>query len=168
MSRPLWQVNLTQALRQRSETPRVAIVGVGHELNGDDAAGLMVVRALQSALPPLDHVLLVDAGPAPENTTGLLRRFAPDLVVLVDAAQMDEPPGTVRWLCWQETTGISASTHTLPLHMLAQFLVSELGCEVALLGIQPASNQVDAPLSPVVEDAVDAVAAGMAAALSAG
>ena len=50
--------------------------------------------------------------------------------------------------------------------MLAQFLVSELGCEVALLGIQPASNQVDAPLSPVVEDAVDAVAAGMAAALS--
>lgn len=168
MSRPRWQVSLIQALHQRSDALRVAIVGVGHELNGDDAAGLAVVRALKSALPPVDRVLIVDAGPAPENTTGLLRRFAPDLVLLIDAAQMDEPPGSIRWLDWQETTGVSASTHTLPLHMLARYLVEEFCCEVALLGIQPAANLVDAPLSPVVQDAVDAVAAGMAAALSAG
>jgi len=166
MSKPRWQASLNQTLRQRSNPPRVAVVGVGHELNGDDAAGLAVVRALKSALSPCDRVLLVDAGPAPENTTGLLRQFAPDLVLLIDAAQMDEPPGGVRWLCWQETTGISASTHTLPLHMLAQYLVAEFGCEVALLGIQPAANAINAPLSAVVEDAVDGVAAGGGAALS--
>lgn len=50
--------------------------------------------------------------------------------------------------------------------MLAQYLVAEFGCEVALLGIQPAANAINAPLSAVVEDAVDAVAAGVAAALS--
>ena len=166
MSRPRWQASLSQTLHRRSSPPRVAVVGVGHELNGDDVAGLAVVRALSPALAPSDRVLIVDAGPAPENTTGLLRRFAPDLVLLVDAAQMDAPPGAVRWLDWQETTGISASTHTLPLHLLARYLVVELGCEVALLGIQPAANVPGAPLSPEVEEAVDAVAAGLAAALS--
>ena len=166
MSKPRWQVNLTQALRQRSNTPRVAIVGVGHELNGDDAAGLMVVRALKAALPPCDRMLIVDAGPAPENTTGTLRRFAPDLVLLIDAAQMDEPPGEVRWIDWRDTTGVSASTHTLPLHLLARYLVAELGCNVALIGIQPAANLIVAPISSIVEDAVDAVAAGIAAALT--
>jgi len=166
MLKPRWQVSLSQTLHRRSSPPRVAVVGIGHELSGDDAAGLAVVRALKGALAPAERVLLVDAGPAPENTTGLLRRFAPDLVLLVDAAQMDEPPGAVRWLDWQETSGVSASTHTLPLHMLARYLVAELSCEVALLGIQPAGNMIGAPLSPEVEEAVDAVAAGLAAALS--
>lgn len=166
MSRPRWQASLSQTLHRRSNPLRVAVVGVGHELNGDDVAGLAVVRALSPALASSDRVLIVDAGPAPENTTGLLRRFAPDLVLLVDAAQMDAPPGAVCWLDWQETTGISASTHTLPLHLLARYLVAELGCEVALLGIQPAANVPGAPLSPEVEEAVDAVAAGLAAALS--
>lgn len=166
MSKPRWQASLNQTLRRRSDPLRVVVVGVGHELSGDDAAGLAVVRALKSALAPSDRVLLVDAGPAPENTTGLLRRFAPDLVLLIDAAQMNEPPGEVRWLDWQETTGVGASTHTLPLHLLARYLVAELCCEVALLGIQPAANEVGAPLSPVVEEAVDALAAGLAAALS--
>lgn len=166
MSRPRWQVSLRQALRQRSETPRVAIVGVGHALSGDDAAGLAAVRALEAALEPNDRLLLVDAGSAPENASGLLRRFAPDLVLLIDAAQMDEPPGAVRWLDWQEITGVSASTHTLPLHLLARYLMTELGCIVSLIGIQPATNALDAPLSPDVQDAVEAVAAGLAAALA--
>jgi len=79
---------------------------------------------------------------------------------------MDEPPGAVRWLDWQEITGVSASTHTLPLHLLARYLMTELGCIVSLLGIQPATNALDAPLSPDVQDAVEAVAAGLAAALA--
>ncbi len=52
--------------------------------------------------------------PCPENCTGAVLRFAPDLVVLVDAAEMGEAPATIRWLDWQETTGLSASPPTLP------------------------------------------------------
>ena len=70
---------------------------------------------------------------------------------------MGELPGTVRWLAWQETSGVSASTHTLPLHMLSLYLHEELGCEIALIGIQPAGNTMFAPLSEVVREAVDRV-----------
>lgn len=105
---------------------------------------------------------MIDAGIAPENQTGPIRRFAPDLVVMIDAAQMDEPPGTIRWLDWAETDGLSASTHTLPPYLLAKFLAAETGCAVGLIGIQPAQNGFGAPLSAVMAAAVEAVVNGVA------
>ncbi len=134
-------------------------MGVGQEFGGDDAAGILVARRLLSAAR--DDVLIIEAGAAPENQTGALRKFAPDLVVFVDAAQMNAEAGTIRWLDWRDTTGISASTHTLPPYMLAQYLTAELGCEVALIGIQPMSNAFDAPPSAAVMDAVEQVVDGL-------
>ena len=66
------------------------------------------------------------------------------------------------WLEWQETDGLSASTHTLPPRVLAQYLTSELGCEVALVGIQPADTTMGAPLSQTAQAAVQAVAQALA------
>lgn len=154
-----WQTALKQTLLQHKGEPRVAIVGVGHELRGDDAAGLAVVRALE----PLarDNLMLVAGGPAPENVTGPLRRFNPSLILFVDAADIGAAPGTIRCLCWGDLDGVSASTHTLPLNVLARYLRATIGCEVALLGVQPAETGLDAPLSPAVAAAVEEMAAGL-------
>lgn len=132
-------------------------MGVGHELRGDDAVGLIVARKLKRLLAYQVHILVIEAGAAPENATAPLRKFAPDLVLLVDAAQFNETPGTVRMLSWEQTTGLSACTHMLPPHMIARFLHTELGCEVALLGIQPAHTTLCAGLSPTIRTAVDGV-----------
>ncbi len=161
---------LRRRLPQPSGLPRVAVVGVGQELRGDDAAGVMVARALiearggaerdhhGSANGERDHTApplrVTEGGAAPENCTGTLRRFQPDLVIFIDAAQMDLEPGAVRWLDGQEIAGFSASTHTLPLDMLAHYLEAELGCQVAFLGIQPAGTSFDGGLSPAVAQAV--------------
>ena len=66
------------------------------------------------------------------------------------------------WLAWQETDGLSASTHNLPPRVLAQYLTSELGCEVALVGIQPADTTMGAPLSPAAQAAVQSVTQALA------
>jgi hydrogenase 3 maturation protease len=108
---------------------------------------------------------VLEGGLAPENLTGAIRRFAPDLVLLVDAAEMGEPAGAVRWLSWQDTTGVSAATHALPPYMVAQFLASELDCEVALIGIQPQETAFGASLSPPVQRAVRTVTRGLTALL---
>jgi hydrogenase 3 maturation protease len=172
MSKLSWMDSLAEKLAQLSRDqpdklarpPRLAIVGLGHELRGDDAAGLLVARQLvqvwqQRSWPPAgDRLLIIEAGHAPENHTGPIRRFAPDLVLMVDAAQMNEPPGRIHWLAWQEISGLSASTHTMPLYMLAKYLTSELGCDVALIGIQSADTALGAPLSPPVQRAVNQVA----------
>ena len=141
---------------------RVAVLGVGNELNGDDGAGVRVVRALAARLAATPGLLLIDGGVAPENFTGPIRRFRPDLIVEIDAAHQDQPPGTIAWIDWREADGMSASTHTLPPSVLASYLTADLGCQMALIGVQPASLEMGQPLSPAVAAAVDRLAAQMA------
>ncbi len=169
MSKPCWNDSARQKLQSLSKPdrpPRVAIMGIGSEVRGDDAAGVMVACELAAHRDAPPTVCIVEAGAAPENFTGRLRRFDPDLVLLIDAAQMNEPIGAVRWIDWRDTSGLSASTHTLPLHVLAEFLVNELDCEVALIGIQPRDTAIAVSLSPGVQRAVDEVARELQAMLS--
>lgn len=146
---------------------RVALLGVGNDTHGDDGAGVSVVRALAPRLASAPSVLLIDAGVAPENFTGPLRRFRPDLIIEVDAADQGAQPGTVAWIDWRDADGVSASTHTLPPSVLASFLVAELGCEIRLIGIQPATLDDGEPLSPAVAAAVTDLVSTLSAWLTA-
>jgi len=137
---------------------RVAILGVGNDMNGDDGAGVWVARALAARLPATPNVLVVDGGTAPESFTGPIRRFGPELVVEIDAAHLDRPAGTVEWVDWHDADGMSASTHTLPPSVLAHFLSADLGCRVVLIGIQPATLDMGRGLSPEVAAAVESLA----------
>ncbi len=152
----------------------MVVVGIGQELNGDDAAGMAVARALSKkqragssdALRPVPFSLLVvEAAHAPENCTGVIRRFTPDLVILVDAAAMGDAPGTVRWLSWQDTEGLAGSTHTLSPFVLARYLADELSCDVGLIGIQPQDVSFGAPVSAPVRRGIRSVVRGLASLL---
>jgi hydrogenase 3 maturation protease len=149
---------LRQAIQRalgKAEPPlRLAILGVGQELRGDDAAGILLVRALAAKLPKAENLLLIEAGPTPENFTGPLRRFQPDLIILVDIAWMEAEPGALRWLTPDEIEGVSALTHTLPLSVVAKYLAGEIGCEVRILAIQPVQVEFTAPVSKEVVDAI--------------
>jgi hydrogenase 3 maturation protease len=155
-----WKKSLNQLLDQRrtesGKSPRVAVVGVGNPMRSDDAAGVLVARALSQRewATNTDRVLILEAGQAPENRTGELRKFAPDLVLIVDAADMGATPGTIQWIPEESIDGMSASTHSLPLSLLARYLKLELNCAVMLLGIQADSNEVGERVSPEVLHAV--------------
>ena len=128
---------------------------------------MQIVRGLDQKLPEQSRRkspirgewLLVEAGQAPENFSGTLRRFQPDLVILIDAADMGQSAGSVACLDWREAGGWSASTHNLPMNMLSAFLVSELDCQVMVLGIQPAQIGMGQPLSRQVELAEEEIIA---------
>ena len=136
--------------------PRVAILGVGNVQRSDDAAGMLVIRELarRTGGNEREGLLIVEGGSAPENRTAELRRFAPELVILVDAADMGEAPGTIRWIAEDEIDGMSASTHSLPLSMLAHYVTLECNCPVRILGIQATSNHVGERVCPEVMQAV--------------
>jgi hydrogenase 3 maturation protease len=139
-------------------------MGIGNEFRADDAAGMLVAHGLQKHdifVLEKDSMLAIPAGHAPENATGELRGFKPHLILLVDAADMGELPGTVRWITMEEISGMSASTHSLPLSMLGCYLILEFNCQIALLGIQPACNDFDGPVSPEVLRAVDEIVNGI-------
>ena len=156
-----WQLRLRSLLPKQPDPAdrpqRLSLIGIGNELGGDDAAGVVVIKRLQALLSDRSALQLINAGAAPENITGAVRRFQPGAIVLFDAADFGGDPGEVSLLDWRETTGFSASTHSLPLHVFSAYLSSELGCPVVLVGIQPFHLDFDAPLSLPVEQAVEGI-----------
>lgn len=159
-----WQTSLRRTLAKATpvdQPSRVAVIGIGSELGGDDAAGVELAERISARAAGREDILVIDGGPAPENVTGPVRRFRPDVVVMVDAVQMGRDPGTIDRVDWRRAEGLSASTHTLPLNCLAAYLAGELACEVVLLGIQPAQRGFGEPLSPPVRQAVDRLADGL-------
>lgn len=155
-----WQELLNRSLNQLSASDRplrLAIVGVGQELRGDDAVGVFLARALKSRTELGGNVKVIDAGSAPENITGLLKRFHPGLVMFFDAAYMDEIPGSVRWLNWELVSSTSTSTHTLPLDILAEYLKLELNCEVFLIGIQPKNIALTSHMTDEMYSAIESI-----------
>ena len=134
-------------------------MGVGNDLRRDDSAGLLVVRALleNEGVANMPDLLVLEGGSAPENHTGKIRAFQPELVLFIDAAQMNATPGTIKWIPLDSIDGMSASSHSLPLSVLAHFLTLEFDCKVAILGIQPEQNGIGGKLNPLVHTAVNEI-----------
>lgn len=141
-----------------AETRRLAILGIGHRLRRDDAAGPAVCDRMRADLGFHPGVLVVDGGPAPENCIGALRAFDPDLVIVVDAARMGAEPGTVRRLDLAEAGRCGVTTHTLPLPTFCRHLGGTLDCEVIFVGIEPGDTSFGESLTPSVEAAVERLA----------
>lgn len=153
MSKKFWQAQLQAILNQK--TKRLAIIGIGHELRGDDAVGVMIARQLQEQLQERDNLLILDAGVAPENITGQLRRFKPDIVLLIDAVDTGQDAGMIAMIDLDsKLVERVASTHTISLRLFADYLQTEFGCAVYLLGIQPMYTIFQQPLSSSVQSSI--------------
>ena len=129
------------------------MLGVGNELNGDDAAGLLTVRALKKYLVEDDQVLVLETGPAPENFTSAVTRFHPDWVLVVDAARLGYMSGVIACIDLDEVSHGNTATHGITLSMLGRYLVTETSCRFTVLGIQVGQTGFDEPMTPSVERA---------------
>jgi len=153
MSRRSWRVSINRSIRTVRATKgvlRVAVLGVGNELNGDDAAGLLAIRSLRKFHLPAERFLVLETGLAPENFTAAVIRFAPTWVLVVDAARVGLPPGRVAWLEMDELDGVGVATHGLPLSMVGRYLAAQTGCYCSVLGIQVGQTAFDHALTPAV------------------
>ena len=124
------------------DAPKVALLGIGSEICGDDAVGPLVLQYLKKNKPSLGNKTRVKAflgGTAPENITGEIKKFHPTHVVMVDAADMGLTPGGVAFIDPKRVAGVSFSTHRLPTTIIAEYLTYCISCEVIIIGVQPKS-----------------------------
>lgn len=121
-----------------------AILGVGNPLRRDDGVGVWVAERMRGT-----GWEVIVAGSSVENALGLVRRLAPDLLVVVDAAEMGLPPGSVRRLPHEASERMLGSTHGLPLPLLLGKVKDRVG-EIVLIGIQPADRSLGEGLTPPV------------------
>jgi len=136
---------------------RLAIVGVGSGMRGDDAAGSAVIKTMKTRVKS-KNVLLLEAGVSPESLTQKIRRFGPSHVIIIDAADFGGKPGEMAVSAPDSTSGFSFSTHSMPLSILSEYIEKGLGAKVLLIGIQPKEVRFGKRMSAEVRAAIPALA----------
>ena len=142
----------------------VVVMGIGNPLRGDDAAGSLAARRIES----LPGVCVIDAQDVPEEFLVRVVDQQPDTVVLIDSVDMDSAPGSVAFLDRDQVARYWPSTHRMPLGLLMEVLEQETYALVIGIGIQPAHTELLKPLSSAVAASVARVAEMLNGALGRG
>ena len=131
------------------------LLTVGNGMMGDDGAGVLLAQMLGDQ--PLEDWRVVNGGSAPENVLHWLREMDAQRVLVVDAADMNLPPGSIRRINADRLEDpFLMTTHTLPLTFLIESL-REFVPQVDLIGIQPNIVAFGFPMSEEVRLAVGQV-----------
>jgi hydrogenase maturation protease len=138
------------------------VLGVGNTLLGDEGVGVHALRFLrtQRLAPVVD---LVDGGTLGFSLAGLLSEA--EQVIVIDAAEMHAPPGTLRQFEGEEMDQFlarrkSSTAHEVSLYdlLVVGHLTGGLPQRRALVAVQPSEFGWIEALSPEVEQALPRVA----------
>lgn len=142
-------------------TGRVVLVGVGNPLRGDDAAGCHLARALVGE----PGITVLECEDTPERELLRITAGHPDTVVLADAVRLGAPAGAVAVLEAEALARYTATTHRVPLALVAGVIRHWCHARIVVLAIEPGDMDIGAGLSPAVQRTVTALAAVVRAAL---
>ncbi len=145
------------------------LLGVGNTLLSDDGVGCFIADRFDRF--PSDSLSsdsfssggwrafgwrAFRGGTAPENFTAPIRRLEPEILVIVDAADMGLRPGSIRIIPPDQIDDTSIGTHMLPLSHLIHYLSSDIP-EILFIGIQPETIGPGEGLSSAAETAAEAL-----------
>ncbi len=134
---------------------KTLLIGVGSILRTDDGAGPLSVEKLEAN--PIEGIIPLDGGTVPENTTHIVKAENPDRIILIDAAEMELVPGSIRLIDENDIAkSLFITTHTMPLNFLID-AYKKICEDIYFIGIQPKSLEFCGEMSPEVSQAVDTV-----------
>jgi len=142
---------MIEILRERLQGKRTLILGIGNPLRGDDGLGPALIGRLQGKVA----AILIDGGEAPENYLGPIEAAKPQVVLLVDAADLQAAPGDMALLERDQLAQTGISTHNVSLGLLAEVVHRMSGAEVLALAVQPRFNSFGAGISEQVARTLD-------------
>lgn len=132
-------------LKDLLQNERVALLGVGNPLMGDDGVGCWIAEELRGKV----KVRVFVGEDVPENYLYDIAKEEPRYLLVIDAVDFGGKPGEVRLVDVEEITPRFLSSHGMSLNIMASLLK---GCEVILLGIQPKVLAFGAQMSEEVRE----------------
>ncbi|ASJ06777.1 hydrogenase 3 maturation endopeptidase HyCI [Thermococcus pacificus] len=136
---------------------RIVICGIGNDIRGDDAFGVLVAERLKELLDS-PNVLVLNCGEVPESYVGKITSFKPDLVVFVDAVDFEGEHGELIITDPEGTVGEAVSTHSLPLRVFVKYLKTQIKADFVLMGCQPASTGLFEEPSELIKEMAERLA----------
>lgn len=129
---------------------KTVVCGIGNRLRGDDAFGPLVIDAFENRD---ENVLFLDCGSAPENFIGKVMQAAPEKIIIVDAFDMKQKPGTICRIDLDRIQNTSYSTHNAPLSMFVKAFKDSCA-EVIIIGFQPETIEFGKEVGPETRIAI--------------
>jgi len=152
----------------QSNSATTVVLGLGSLIRSDDGVGVHAVQRLQADGRVPADVQLLDGGTL--GLTLLNHVSGARRLLVIDAVDVGAPAGTLVRLEGEELRGMpgSGSVHQLGVADLlaALRITAQEPDEVVVLGIQPASTDLGASLSPSVAAALDQIIEAAVAQLS--
>lgn len=125
----------------------ILFAGVGNLLKCDDGVGVYISDRIVNG----GRISSISAEVSIENYIGKINSLDPDLLVIVDCADMGLPPGSYRLIEINETEDITFNTHNISLSRLTEFF----RMPVIILGIQPERIDFGENISYLVKNVAD-------------
>ncbi len=132
---------------------KTVIVGVGNVLRGDDAFGPALIERLRGTA----GVVCIDAGSAPENYTGKIKKEKPDTIIIADAVHLGLAPGDWDILGKNEIVRSGFTTHDLSPVMFIEYLEKETKADIYMLAVQPGDVSFGAQMSGSVRKTLEEI-----------
>jgi hydrogenase 3 maturation protease len=128
------------------------ILGIGNTLKGDDGAGPLVCQQLKDVKICAD---VIDAGTVPENYIQRIIKKAPLILLIIDAIDYGDEPGTIKIFKPDQLSSHVISTHSLSPRLFVDMICQNINVDVYFVGIQPAQMQLGQPASPQVKLSIE-------------
>ena len=123
----------------------ILFVGIGNVLKSDDGVGVYITDRINNSV----NFSSLSVEVSIENYIGKINSLNPDLVILVDCAEMQSPSGTYRIMKPEMISDTTFNTHNISLKKLADFFKMP----VFVLGIQPENIEFGENISYIVKNA---------------
>jgi len=158
LSPPPWKSRLRREIRTAQNS---VILAAGNTSKSDDGAAVLCAQKLKKLMggKARSRLKILFGHETPENTTGEIRKFHPNLVLILDTARGQYKPGTVFLVEKDDIEEDGVSTHRISLALLVSYLEETIGCKVMVLGIQPLDLRLGENISPIVKKSAKNLAA---------
>lgn len=128
---------------------RILFAGIGNVLKSDDGVGVYISRRIKQT----KYIFSITVEVSIENYIGKINTLNPDILVLIDCADIGASPGTCRLLEAGEVNDFTFNTHNISLKRITEFF----NARVLILGIQPGTIDFGENISYLVTKVADEV-----------
>jgi hydrogenase 3 maturation protease len=142
-------ISTLKQLKDQLKGNKIIILGIGNILRRDDGFGSHLVRQLKGNI----KAKVINGESVPENYLGSIAKEKPDLILIVDAVDFSDKPGTIRLFAPNQikTTHLFA-THNLSCQLLINFLQSQTKVDILFLAVQPKDISLGEGLSEELKE----------------
>jgi len=126
---------------------KTIVCGIGNQYRNDDAAGLLVASKLKN------HFKVFHCDTYPESFVEKICKENPDNILIIDAAEFGENPGSWREIKTNEIDNYTVSTHTIPISLFV-YLLKKCCNNIKIFAVQIENIEYGEKISKGVKNAI--------------